>query len=241
MTRVICNSEDRAPWLEERKKLITSSDIGVFLGLQPKWWSFSSRQSIIEEKMGVDHYEPNHNTEHGIMNEELNRQKAEKLLGMKLPAFGWLCVNDRWPHIGATPDAMAIGGLLGDPHKLLTSHPDLVDEVRRSVGIRGDIGGCQLKSTDAMKAVHYGKRGFPKNGEPQDWITQVPEYHLAQIQTEMHVMGWDWTLLVGQLGAHNMVAWFVPRSPAWEAVMDDAEAQAKEIFEQIRKGERVSM
>ena len=241
MTLVVCDTSDRAEWLAARRKLITSSDLAVFMGLQPKWWSFSTRQSILEEKMGADNYDPNHNTEHGLFNEEGNRVKAEKLLGMKLPACQWLCVNPKWPHLGATPDAFAIPRPLAAPYKLLTSHPHLVDQARERIASEGHVGGCQLKSTDSPKAVHYGKKGWPQTGTPQDWITHVPDYHLPQVQTEMHVMGWDWALLVGQLGAHNMVVWFVERDPKWAAVMDEAEAEAAKVFDQILKGERVDL
>lgn len=227
----VASEDDRGKWLEARLRFITSSDLAVFMGLEPKWWSFSSRASIIETKAGADNYRPNHNTEHGIANEECNRVKAERLLGMSLPPCKALYTNPRWPYIGATPDAYALPGPLRPPQKLLTSHPYLIEPVRAQVQEQSDVGGCQLKSTDSINAVHYGKRG---KGSDQDWITHVPDYHLPQVQTEMYVMGWDWTLLVGQLGAHNMVAWFVPRDPEWGATMDAANADAKVVLDTIR-------
>lgn len=238
---VICDDSNRDKWLEQRRRLITSSDLGVFLGLQPKWWSFSSRQSIIEDKMGADNYDPNHNTEHGLFNEEINRQKTEKLLGMVIPAFQKLVVNPRWPHLGATPDACALPGPLGAPYKLLTSYPDLVDPVRERVALQTTVGGCQLKSTDSVHAVHYGKRGYKKEGTEQDWITHPPAYHIPQVMTEMAIMDQSWGLLAGQLGAHNMVVWFIDRDPAWDLVLDEAELDAKTVLNQIKEGKQVDL
>jgi hypothetical protein len=238
---IVCSAADRALWLEHRRKYITSSDIAVFLGIQPSWWSFSSRQSILEEKMGADNYQPNNNTEHGIFNEECNRLKTEKLLGMTLPQCQQLVTNEQWPHLAATPDCYALPGPLGAPYKLLTSHPVLVDVVREEVASQSRVGGCQLKSTDSPKAVHYGKRGFPQGGEKADWITHAPPYHMPQLQTEMYIMDWDWSILSGQLGAHNLVVWFVERDPAWKSIMDEAEKQAAEVFGQIARKERVSL
>ena len=238
---VICDDSNRDEWLKQRRRLITSSDLMVFLGLQPKFWSFSSRQTVIEDKMGHDHYDPNNNTEHGSFNEEVNRQKAEKLLGINLPAFQKLVVNPRWPHLGATPDCLAIPSPLAAPYKLLTSHPHLVDQVRESVALETTIGNCQLKSTDSPRSVHYGKRGYPQAPTEQDWITHPPEYHKVQIMAEAAIMGQSWILLVGQLGAHNIAPWFLAYDPAFDAVMDSAEADAKEVFRQIREGEQVDL
>jgi hypothetical protein len=226
VTRVICDEHDREAWLAHRRKFITSSDLMVFMGKQPSFWSFTSRESIIEDKMGAGIYEPNHNTEHGIANEETNRVKAERLLGMSLPRCQKLCTNSKWPALAATPDCYALPGPLAAPYKLLTSHPDLVDRVRDRVAGMHSVGGCQLKSTDAARAVNYGKRGYGQLGTPQDWITHPPEYHLIQVRAEMAIMGWEWGLLVGQLGAHNMVAWFIEQEPAFLAWLDEANEDA---------------
>jgi hypothetical protein len=231
----VCDSSDRPLWLQERRKYVTSSDIAAFLGMQPSWWSFSNRDTVVADKMGRGSFEANPNTEHGIFNEECNRLKAEKLLGMVLPPCQKLYRNPKWPHLAATPDCYALPGPLAAPRTLLTTRPLLVDLVRSSVAQEATVGGCQLKSTDAVHAVQYGKRGYKKEGEPQDWITHPPDYHLPQVQAEMYVMGWSWTLLIAQLGAHNMVPWFVRRDPAFEAVMDEAETQAAELLDGIAR------
>jgi hypothetical protein len=238
---VICDERDKEKWLEARRRLITSSDLMVFLGQQPHFWSFSSRQSVIEDKMGNDSYDPNNNTEHGSFNEECNRQKAEKLLGIDLPVFQKLVVNPRWPHLGATPDCRALPSPLAHPNKLFTSHPHLVDAVRESVALETTPGNCQLKSTDSPRAVQYGKRGYPQAPAEQDWITHPPEYHMVQVMAEAAIMGQSWILLIGQLGAHNIAPWFIPYDPTFDAVMDAAEADAKEVFRQIKEGEQVDL
>jgi hypothetical protein len=64
---------------------------------------------------------------------------------------------------------------------------------------------------------------------------------MVQVMAEAAIMGQSWILLIGQLGAHNIAPWFIPYDPTFDAVMDAAEADAKEVFRQIKEGEQVDL
>jgi len=221
---IICSDERKDVWLAERKKLITASDMLVFLGQQPDWYS-TNRDDLIAQK--VDGMEPvfDHKAKvrmkHGRLDEAPNLRKASALLGYPIVDYHYLIGNERWPYLGATLDGILFPDMHVDPDLELTVQEGRVLETVNSIGFVGN--GPILVEMKQTEAHRYGKNGKP-------WIDFIPSYYIPQVQTQMWIADLEACVLVGCLGAADMTAWFIERDPEWEAILESANKEAFSVL-----------
>ena len=103
---------DEQLWLQKRKDLLTASDIFTWRGVDhPKWWSGSRYEILSEKVLDSDRFanakaETKRRIAWGRTAEGLNREVFEIVLGLPVVATHGLYQNKRWPHLGATLDAV---------------------------------------------------------------------------------------------------------------------------------------
>ena len=126
---LICEDTDHR-WLTERRKLITASDIAVFTGTAPKFWSDTREELIARKLEGRDKEfddKAKRRTAHGRLREATHLSMLGRLLGFPVVPFHWLVSNDRWPLVGATLDGLLFPWMQVEPDLTLTSKPARVD------------------------------------------------------------------------------------------------------------------
>jgi hypothetical protein len=220
MTRtIICDDSDRELWLRERRKKITASDMLVFLGQQPDWYS-TNKEELLAQK--IDGTEPQFDhkakvrMKHGRMDEANNLRKAGALLGYPVAEYHQFIGNDRWPYLGATLDGLLFPSMRVDADLELTMQTDRVLETIADIHHMREPLLVEMKQTEAHR---YGKNGKP-------WIDYVPSYYIPQVQTQLWLADVERLVLVGCLGAADMTAWLIERDPEWEGILDAANKEA---------------
>lgn len=226
--KIICDDTDQAVWLAERRCRITASDMLVFLGKAPDWWSTSKDELIGHKLEGTEPVFDQKATvrmKHGRLDEAANLKKAGQLLGFPVAPYHYLVSNDRWPYLGATLDGLLFPQMGWGPDLDLTNQVGQVGETSELIGEIGDAMLVpplllEMKQTEAHR---YGKTSKP-------WIDFVPDYYKPQVQTGLWLTDLEHCVLVGCLGAADMTAWLLRRDPEWEHVMDEANDEAKALL-----------
>jgi hypothetical protein len=220
---IICDDSDREPWLRERRKKITASDMLVFLGQQPDWYS-TNREELIDQKLNGTEPQFDHKAKvrmkHGRMDEANNLRKAGALLGYPVAEYHQFIGNTRWPYLGATLDGLLFPQMDVEPDLELTMQEGRVLEtIEGLIDIEAPIL-VEMKQTEAHR---YGKNGKP-------WIDFIPSYYIPQVQTQMWLASVPSLVLVGCLGAADMTAWLIDRDPEWGGILDAASKEAESIL-----------
>jgi len=220
MMRVICNDSDRAHWLEQRKKYITASEMLVFLGQQPDWYSTNREELLSHKREGTEpqfDHKAKVRMKHGRVDETGNLRKVGALLGYPVVEYHQFIGNQRWPFLGATLDGLLFPHMPVEPDLELTMQTGRVLETIDSLGSLDEPVLVEMKQTEAHR---YGKNGKP-------WIDFIPSYYIPQVQTQLWLSGLERLLLVGCLGAADMTTFLIQRDPEWEAILDGANKEAK--------------
>jgi hypothetical protein len=220
---VICDDSDRELWLKERRKKITASDMLVFLGRQPDWYSTNKEELLAQKLDGTEplfDHKAKVRMNHGRLDEANNLAKVGKLLGYPVAEYHQFISNDRWPYLGATLDGLLFPHMAVEPDLELTMQEgrvlETIDAIITASVATGDPLLVELKQTEAHR---YGKNGKP-------WIDFVPDYYIPQVQTQLWLADVERMVLVGCLGAADMTTWIVKRDPQWEGILDAANSEA---------------
>lgn len=237
---IICDDRDRTHWLEERRKRITASDLGTFMGLAPDYFT-SSKQDILDEKSsGVDRVfggGNSSNVAHGRHDETNNLQKASLLFGLPVCPFHYLVGDERWPYLAATLDGLGLCDFMVPPD---TSYAKSGSKYGRY-----DTLGQVLETISELEALQgvcvvelkqTGSHIFKRKDEKRSWIEELPEYLIPQVQCQMWITGIAQCLIVGQLGADNMTGYLVFRDDTWKRRLDEANEEAMRCLGQNPKG-----
>jgi len=192
----VADAADREAWLEARKQYLTASSIygwrGKDYALKKNAWYFedNNRAAICAEKFGGLEKEFPERAKvamaHGSFDEVNIIRKFEDGIGYKCEASNDMFVNDRWPHLAATVD--------GYLHTSTSVHA--VNDV-------GETNYCQ--DPDVFPNLHLSIMGRDtglleiKKSISVAWSRgEVPEYYLAQVQTQLHIADLEWAVICAE-------------------------------------------
>jgi hypothetical protein len=226
-------ADNREEWLEQRKGYLTASAVYGWRGkehaLKKNAWYFedNNRQVICAEKFeGFEKVFPlksQVSMAHGSFDEENILRKFEDGIGFKCEGDNSMFVNDRWPRIAATVD--------GYVHPSQYMHP--VHDV-------GETNYCQ--DPEVFPALHLDLMSREtgileiKKSISVAWSRgEVPEYYVAQVQTQLHVTGLDYAVICAEcIYTDPKEKWrkfwdlrptLIERDPHWANVLDKCNAE----------------
>lgn len=225
---IICDDSDEERWLEVRRDYLTASDLYTWMNQKP-WW-LGSRQEILQSKVLGLETEPadeekaelrRRKLAHGRWNEENNRRKISHYAKIRSKPIHWLVGNTRWPLLAGTLDAIVV-----PPLRLEAIIPDIFTEAEHVQGVRDRLvfmegtGVFELKQAENKSTYRNAWFGYRKrNGVWMDGYG--PEYNHPQIQAQMHLTGFHWGILGGQIGAIHSQLHLFERDEAFAEVMDE--------------------
>jgi len=231
----IADAADREEWLETRKRYLTASAIygwrGPAFADKKNAWYFedNNREAICAEKFqGYEKEFTRYATvgmAHGRWDEENIARKFEDGIGFKVETANDMFVNDRWPHLAATVD--------GYIH---------TDQYVHDINDVGENEYCQEEGLFEAMHLRIMGRGTGlleiKKSVSVAWArNQVPEYYVAQVQTQLHITDVPWAIIVAEcICKHPKEKWrmfwdlrptVIKRDPAWADVLDQCNAEFK--------------
>lgn len=235
----IADAANREEWLERRKGYLGASQVygwrGPAFADKKNAWYFddNNREAICAEKFaGFEKEFTQYATvgmAHGRWDEENIARKFEDGIGYKVETANDMFVNDRWPHLAATVD-----GYVHTDHYVHDVH---------------DVGENQYcQDPEVFPALHLRIMGRHtgllelKKSVSVAWArSQVPEYYVAQVQTQLHITEMPWAIICAEcICSHPKEKWrkfwdlrptLIKPDPNWVAVLDQCNeefAAAKE-------------
>lgn len=196
----VCHTKD-PQWHDERRQLVTASDVSVLVGAAPEYWDpvakkvvSKTKADLVADKRGESKaWVGNRHTWWGSFLEATNAQGFAALTGARIRLSGALLRSKATPTLGATLD-----GLVRAPRaseKLSRQlvewgwSEDQIDRLSRLV-VEG-LGVLELKNTERSQL--------------KEWHgNQVPLHYWWQVQAQMYVTGLRWGLAVAKVGAADM-------------------------------------
>lgn len=218
MSYVALESADRAAWLEQRKGMVTASDVAAILGAS-RW---KDRSAVVAEKLGrgtpfVDRLA----MYFGRIGEAHVLQALHELTGLKVEANNKLLVNPDVPGLGATPDAIATMGFT-EPDVYLCRPQEIFHSTYATYAKH-----CRLGSTAAVdvKIVASKSRSI--------WKKELaPESYYIQVQSQMLVIGAPVGLLVAKVDAHEIYGYCFEADEFLHGLI---KTEVASVMEEIRK------
>ena len=228
MRQLICQDTD-PQWLDERRKRVTASEINIFMGTAPSFYTDSREDLLMRKLSGTDKQfdeKAQRRIQHGREREENHLRMLGLLLGFPIVPYHWFISHTRWPALGATLDGILFPDMNVTPELGLTSNKMAVMEVITSLrGLTGPVL-VELKNTDG--GHRYKEKGGTHAGL-KPWIDFSPTYHREQVQTGLWLADLEHGILAGSLGADDMAVWLHEREEGWDLTLDlanrDAEAE----------------
>lgn len=230
-------ADEREAWLEQRKQYLTASAVygwrGKELALKKNAWYFSdnNREAICAEKFeGFEKEFPPAAVvamAHGSFDEENILRKFEENLGYKCEADNSMFTNSRWPHIAATVDGYVHTDF--DVHDVHDCGINFCQDTEAFPALRARVAGRGTGILEIKKSISVA------------WAKgEVPEYYIAQVQTQLHVTGLKWAIICAEcVCPHPTEKWrkfwdlrptLIKPDPAWAIALD----QANEEFGQVK-------
>lgn len=227
MSRVIiCDDSDRERWLAERRKKITASEMNVFLGTALSFYTDTVEDLVRRKREGIEkEFDARalRRVMHGREREDGILRMLGLLLGYPVVPYHWFIGNTHWPHIGATMDGLLFPQMQVAPRLELTSCVDHTLEVLE------DLKGLQAPILVEVKNTDGGHRYKEKAGSNQGlkpWIDFAPDYHKEQMQTGLCLAELRRGILVGSLGADDIVPWMFKQDPGWGRTLESVNTVA---------------
>lgn len=225
----ICHDTD-PQWLLERQKRVTSSEINVWLGTAPSFYSDTKAGLIERKRTGLEKDFDDKTTRrlaHGREREKNNLRMLGLLTGYPVVSYNWFITHERWPAIGATLDGLLFPSMGIDPDLSLTSAQAHCAYQNARLELLGGTVLVEMKNTDG--GHRYKDKDGPHAGL-RAWLDYCPDYHREQVQTALTLTGLDHCILCGSLGGDDMAYWTIERDPMWESILDEVNAEALEVL-----------
>lgn len=222
--RIVCSDKDIDVWKAARRSYLTASDIFTFAEMGGKYWPGTREEILVDKCFGIPREfseESWRKITHGNFDEDNILKKFCHFAQIRGFPSHYFVTNDRWPWLGATLDS-----LISPPRDVKSVIPGCftdnahVQAIRDQLVFQGRTGIGEVKNTENKANSRYAWFGrLAKNGYFHEG--RGPEYYHPQIQTQMHVAEYDWCVLVGQIGSHNMQVHFFERDPDFAEFLDD--------------------
>ena len=212
--KVLCTDKD-PNWLQLRHEHLTASDVAALLGESP----WKTREQLLAEKSSPlpGEWKDTRNMWHGRFNEDHNRKKFSHITGIRSRGAHAMLASSLLTPLACTLDAIAI------PPKewpqivpVAVQTPSWISKVVQQVMDAGGMGLLEMKQTEAW----YGK----------EWKKGPPMHYWIQVQTQLFVTQFEWAILCCQIGAADMIAYFMRREPVFA---DELERAMKEYNEEL--------
>lgn len=218
-------------WKQIRNFYLTASDLYTFGELGDAWWPGSKEEILSEKILGTPRRfgggDPDKEEEvlrklaHGSFNEDTNLRKFSIFAKVRTRPTHFLISNERWPWLATTLDAIIqtpSRAVQIDPR--VFTQPDHIQQIRDRLVFMTGTGVVEMKQAE-NKARHRNA-WFGYTNRKGVWKPGYgPEYNQPQIQAQMHITGFKWGLLVGQIGAIHMQAHLFERDESFAEWMDD--------------------
>jgi len=228
MRQLICHSDD-PQWLQERRKRITASEINLFMGTAPSFYTDTRGDLLVRKLEGIEKQfdeKALRRIQHGREREANHLRMLGLMLGMPVVPYHWFISNDRWPSLGATLDGLVFPEMATPPDLSLTSSKiRVLGMIEALESIKGPVL-VELKNTDG--GHRYKEKGGIHAGL-KPWIDFSPDYHKEQVQTGLWLSDIEHGILAGSLGADDLAVWHHERDEEWASTLDmvnrDAESE----------------
>ena len=242
----IGTADNREAWLEQRKRYLTASAVFGWRGPHvhdPKvtkkyewYWGDNNRESILREKLEGWEKEFPFPSEvsmaHGREDEEHIIWKVGELLGCHTENDNSMFVNSRWPCVAATIDAFIHPYRGRDGSHPFCQSPELVRAAQSRLQTLPDGRATVL---EIKKSISVG------------WARdEVPEYYVAQVQTQLHVLDLPFGIIAAECifpdpaekwrKYWDLRPFVIERDPAWASVLDSCNAEFAELTGQPAEG-----
>jgi len=207
---VVCKDTDPC-WLDERKKVLTASNVAAMLGE-----GYDSKAFFLAVQRGeIKPKDASPPMRSGKWEERPTMAKFSWITGIVTRPCNNFLVSNLIPGLGCTID-----GYISRPDELPaeTNHDatfpnwgwpeDFTRQVMEAPTRRGLI---EIKASEP-----WGKKAWEKT----DGMS--PMYYWMQVQTQLHVTQLRWAVLCHRWGAHGMMAQYIPRDDAFEPTLRKA-------------------
>jgi hypothetical protein len=216
----VCDAEaDRQRWLDERRKVVTGTGLGVLLGYNP----WEDPDALIlrykeERERGYSRF-----MWWGTQMEVPNLKAYEAITGDKCAPYHGFHVRG---HIGSTLDGLTLlsddGGLLVDPNHVCNA-PTFLENFSYDLQALYEEHGpgpypLEMKNTDDRKVSEWGREGPPK-------------HYWCQAQAQAYVTDAPACILVGKLGHANIRCHVIWRNDFF--LEEEALPAAEEFMEKL--------
>lgn len=208
--RVVCKAGSEA-WLDARHDLLTATDLSAMLGLNP----YKTDAQVLREKAvprdQLPEFRETRYISHGRYDEEHNMGKFSHITGIRTRHTPFLLASTLYPGLACSLDGVA---------KLPSETVDLRGKLRGWTSrdwsgpverlINANPGAfviAEMKQVDGMKS----RPQWQKNLSP-------PRHYWAQVQCQLHVTGYDYGFLIGQVGAADMLCYVIEKETSDEFV-----------------------
>ena len=225
--RVICEDSD-PEWITHRHRFLTGTGVSAMLGENP--WTTAEgylASKIPNEDGEYPAFRANRPMLNGSYDEEYNATKFAHIAGLRRRPCHLFLASTRWPELACTLDGLVRMPRLGRIPKVNSA---LVSELwperlrldlgeARSDGL-SETGLLEMKQTE----LSSGRRYWLKKARP-------PYHYEIQLQSQLHVTGYDWGILAARVGAHDMQAFFVRRDdrPEFTEGLDEICKRFREV------------
>lgn len=190
-----CDSKEH--WLDQRKSLVTASDVAMLLGKSP----WGTREDLMLRKLDPNFsLDPSGPMEFGSRDEDHNRRVFSDLTGIAtIGSSNIILRSHKYPHLGATLDGFFFKpmGIEREYHFCFPGNNLSLLESDIQSNMRLPFGCLEMKQTEIFSKKKWG---CTKDSEDL-----YPEHYGIQCHTQMAVSGLDTNLLVCKLGTSRMV------------------------------------
>jgi len=207
----IANADNKEEWLATRKGYLTASDIYTWIGDTPGWWG-NTREDILAEKLhGAERKfddEALINMAHGRFDEVNIGNKLAHALGAEFEPTNMMFVNSRFPLLAATIDGF-LHTPRAEPGDDFCQDPEVLPALRTVLRHIDETVVCEIKKSVSVK-----------------WQTEVPDYYVSQVQTQMTILEMNYAVIVaetikrvGRRTHWDLRPYVIERDPEWAGVL----------------------
>lgn len=214
VTKIADAKADEEHWLEQRKGLLTSSEIHTWIGDVASWWG-DRPEDVLAGKGGarkVFDAETETTIAHGTFDEENIIAKFGTAAGCQVMPSNGLFVNSRFPGIGASIDGLGKPDPDAEPVPVFSQDRTLFPYLNDYINADGGTFLLECKKSLSVK-----------------WQREVPKYYEDQVRTQLSVLELDYGIIFAECVKKgdtqkwrqfwDFRAYIIERDDAWDEVL----------------------